>query len=218
MKRTIIAGAACGAALFAVACTPQDLAGTSSAPASPSASSVSGARTSEPGHSASAQRTPESPATRSDSPSSADATARTEESPAPPTPEAPVSGGASVGSDGQPSFAATASRRGDGRARIGDPCPGLEGTLRPAVNGENLVCAGGPVPRWTVILDQPAPPESAGEPGTATEEPSSPGNGNANGPASGNGNGAARGNGPRVPGHAHANVNGNAPGHAAPAR
>ena len=104
----------------------------------------------------------------------------------------------------------TANRRGDGRARIGDPCPGLEGTLRPAVNGENLVCAGGPVPRWTVILDEPSPTTPSDELGEATGEPRpTPGNGNGNG----NGIGPGHGNGnPGNDGHGNgaANANGDA--------
>ena len=113
--------------------------------------------------------------------------------------------------------------RGDGRARIGDPCPGLEGTLRPEVNGENLVCAGGPVPRWTVILDEPVPTEPTNpteQPSDPTEEPSPTGEpgGNGNGGSNGNGNGAGNGNGHGPRGHGNAGAPWATPDPAAPAR
>ena len=122
-----------------------------------------------------------------------------------------------------PAGTPSATRRGDGRARIGDPCPGLEGTLRPAVNGENLVCAGGPVPRWTVILDEPVPTEPTNpteQPSDPTEEPSPTGEpgGNGNGGSNGNGNGAGNGNGHGPRGHGNAGAPWATPDPATPAR
>lgn len=166
MKRTIIAAAVCGMTLSAVACAPSDNAdGTGSSAVESVADS-----TSRPSHidesGSSTSATSQTPAEST----SAEPTA----SPASPT--APADQGAATGDDARPATP-TATRSADGRARIGDPCPGLEGTLRPAVNGENLICAGEPEPRWTVILDEPSPTETSPDPGDGTTEPGDPSQG-----------------------------------------
>lgn len=210
MKRTIIAVAACGAALLAAACTPQD------APVNPAASSASGADATT---AAESSRAAESTSEETGSSTSESMTeSEADESPSAP-PESTSTNAATRDMARDPS----ATRRRDGRARIGDPCPGLEGTLRPAVNGENLVCAGGPVPRWTVILDEPVPTEPTNpteQPSDPTEEPSPTGEpgGNGNGGSNGNGNGAGNGNGHGPRGHGNAGAPWATPDPAAPAR
>ncbi|MFO6505134.1 hypothetical protein ACLB3A_06500 [Corynebacterium freneyi] len=162
MKRTIIAAAICGMTLSAVACAPSDSAdGTDPSMASSVADS-----TPRPSHTGEAG-------------SSTSATSQTpaESTSAEPTASAaPADQSAATGDDTRPATP-TATRSADGRARIGDPCPGLEGTLRPAVNGENLICAGEPEPRWTVILDEPSPTETSPDPGDGTTEPGAPSQG-----------------------------------------
>lgn len=168
MKRTIIAAAVCGMTLSAVACGPSDNAdGTGSSMVSSVADSSSRpSHIDEAGSSTSA--TSQNPAESTSAEPTASAT------PAYPTTTADQS--AATGDDTRPATP-TATRSADGRARIGDPCPGLEGTLRPAVNGENLICAGEPEPRWTVILDEPSPTETSPDPGDGTTEPGDPSQG-----------------------------------------
>ena len=166
MKRTIIAAAVCGMTLSAVACAPSENADDidSSAVSSVADSSSRPSHTGKAGSSTSATSQTPSEST----------SAEPTDSPASPT--APADQGAATGDDARPATP-TATRSADGRARIGDPCPGLEGTLRPAVNGENLICTGEPIPRWTVILDEPSPTDTAPAPGDGTTEPGDPSQG-----------------------------------------
>ncbi len=162
MKRTIIAAAVCGMTLSAIACAPSEGTGgtDSSTMSSVADSSSRPSHTGEGGSSTSA--TSQTP--------SESMSAEPAASSAPASPTAPADQGAAAGDDARPATT-TATRSADGRARIGDPCPGLEGTLRPAVNGENLICAGEPEPRWTVILDEPSPTDTSPAPGDGTTEP-----------------------------------------------
>lgn len=168
MKRTIIAAAVCGITLSAVACAPSDSAdGTdSSAVASVADSTSRPSHIDEAGSSTSATSQTPSESTSAETTASA----------MPASPTTTADQGAATGGDARPATP-SATRSADGRARIGDPCPGLESTLRPAVNGENLICAGEPEPRWTVILDEPSPTETSPDPGDGTTEPGDPSQG-----------------------------------------
>lgn len=192
MKRTIIA-AACGAALLSVACAPPETTGNAASTGPLSGSAA--------GDAEGAPRTAPNDATgtavdsRDDDPASSSTQ---------PTSAETADGEGAVSGAAPASQSTTAGRRGDGRARIGDPCPGLTGALRPAVNGENLVCAGDPVPRWTVILDDPSPTDQPGEPGESTAEPTETGgNGNSNGNGHDGGPGEEHDDGPGAAGAPH---------------
>lgn len=76
------------------------------------------------------------------------ATTSAEPSDAAPSGEARESGEASEPSSASEST--TPTRSGDGRARIGDPCPGRVGAQRPAPSGQILQCSDEESPRWTV--------------------------------------------------------------------
>lgn len=168
MKRTIIAAAVCGMTFSAVACAPSDSAdGTGSSAVSSVADSSSGpSHVDEAGSSTSATSRIPSESTSAEPTASA----------TPASPATTADQGAATGDDTRPATP-TATRSADGRARIGDPCQGLEGNLRPAVNGENLICAGEPEPRWTVILDEPSPTETSPDPNDGTTEPGDPSQG-----------------------------------------